>query len=434
MYEKVSFKSQVAEIAKPVENNFIVAKDVDVIEPKKASKVKVAASFGRFHHKMESDVIVQDGILDNFRNCVRDVLPEDSLLSHNYLVTDTIVDELYGEHVLKEMLAAKLNVTKLVVPAETSDESGESSTEMHKTLGVLSGLIDQVLDGGIDKHSCIISLGGGVVNNLCGFLASTLYRGIKLVHITTTMMGQADAAIDFKQAVNHPKGKNLVGAYYPASAIVCDPSTLTTLSDRHILNGLSECIKHAFTQSAELMDYILTGLANLRDTKYLETVVSLTVAHKAPTLTNYHDSDFNEICPQYGHAIGHAVEHLTWKPNCGPPLLHGEAIAIGMCASAEIAYILGICTEEVVDEHYEIFQKAGLPVFVPETLSMDEMVDKLTYDKHYVRSQATIGMITSVGNMYQDEETGKYGIPIDDELLRLGLSANIARRNAALNQ
>mmetsp|Transcript_7355 Transcript_7355/g.13277 ORF Transcript_7355/g.13277 Transcript_7355/m.13277 type:complete len:438 (-) Transcript_7355:1031-2344(-) len=437
MFEKVNYKEQVAEVAKPFENFGVIGKDIShSLSGKKIKNgnVKVAASFGRYHHKMETDVIVQDGILDNFRDSVREILPQESLLSKNYLITDSIVDELYGEHVLKEMQAADLQVFKLIVPAESSDESGESSAEMHKTLEVLSGLIDQVLESGIDKHSCIISLGGGVVNNICGFLASTLYRGIKLIHITTTMMGQADAAIDFKQAVNHPKGKNLVGAYYPASKVICDPSTLTTLSDRHLLNGLSECIKHAFTQSSELMDYIMTGICNLRDTKYLETVVSLTVAHKAPTLTHYHDSDFNEICPQYGHAIGHAVEHLTWKDGCGPPLLHGEAIAIGMCASAEIAYILGICEKEVVDEHYEIFQRAGLPVFVPECLSIDAMVDKLTYDKHYVRSQATIGMITSVGDMYQDEATGNYGIPINDELLRAGLIANINRRTNSISQ
>eukprot|EP00182_Erythrolobus_australicus_P007059 CAMPEP_0185829142 /NCGR_PEP_ID=MMETSP1353-20130828/68_1 /TAXON_ID=1077150 /ORGANISM="Erythrolobus australicus, Strain CCMP3124" /LENGTH=429 /DNA_ID=CAMNT_0028526895 /DNA_START=121 /DNA_END=1410 /DNA_ORIENTATION=- len=390
--------------------------------------VSVTANFSRYHHKMSTDVIVQDGILANWSSAVRQVLPKDSLLSNNYLITDAIVDELYGEHVLSEMKKADLKVFKLVIPAEACDESGESSAEMHKTLGVLSWVIDQVLEHGIDKHSCIVSLGGGVVNNLCGFLASTLYRGISLVHITTTMMGQADAAIDFKQAVNHSKGKNLVGAYYPAKAVVCDPATLTTLSDRHILNGLSECIKHALTQSEDLLDFILAGVHDLHDTSFLERVVSLTVQHKAPTLTNYHDSDFNEICPQYGHAIGHAVEHISWAEGRGPALLHGEAIAIGMCASAEIARLSGYCSQRVVDLHYEVFQRVGLPVYLPSNIGLDECVDKLTYDKHYVRAKATMGFVVEVGEMYVDEITGKYGVAIEDDLLKRGLEMNIKRR------
>ncbi|KAA8492247.1 2-deoxy-scyllo-inosose synthase [Porphyridium purpureum] len=394
----------------------------------KQKKAPVTAHFGRYHKKMETDVIVKDGILRQFRHYARSVLPQESHLSKNYVVTDSIVDELYGDMVLCEMRAAGLNVDKLVMPADACDESGESSAEMHKSLSTLSWMIDSILDSGIDKHSCIVSLGGGVVNNLCGFLASSLYRGISLVHITTTMMGQADAAIDFKQAVNHPRGKNLVGSYYPACKVVCDPATLTTLSDRHLLNGLSECIKHAITQSPEMLEYILAGIHNMRDTKYLEAVVRMTVEHKAPTLTDYHASDFNEMCPQYGHAIGHAVEHLSWTPGYGPALLHGEAIAIGMCVSAEIAYIMDLCDESVVDKHYEIFEKAGLPVYIPSTMTLTEVLEKLTYDKHYLRCKPTMGLVTQIGNMHLDEENKCYGIKIDEEILNAGMEANIERR------
>ncbi|KAA8495681.1 3-dehydroquinate synthase [Porphyridium purpureum] len=414
-----------------VDKSPLVAATVSKPEQKvlvKQKEAPVTAHFGRYHKKMETDVIVKDGILMDFRHYAKSVLPEDSHLSKNYLVTDRIVDELYGDQVLNEMRAAGLDVEKLVMPADNCDESGESSAEMHKTLKVLSWMIDSILDMGIDKHSCIVSLGGGVVNNLCGFLASSLYRGISLVHITTTMMGQSDAAIDFKQAVNHPRGKNLVGSYYPASKVVCDPATLTTLSDRHLLNGLSECIKHAITQSKDMLDFILDGIHDMRNTKYLEAVVRMTVEHKAPTLTDYHDSDFNEMCPQYGHAIGHAVEHLSWHEGFGPALLHGEAIAIGMCVSAEIAYIMDLCDEAVVDKHYEIFEKAALPVHIPSNMTLDLVLEKLTYDKHYLRCKPTMGLVTDIGNMHLDEENMCYGIKIDEEILLSAMEANVERR------
>lgn len=166
----------------------------------------------------------------------------------------------------------------------------------------------------------------------------------------------------------------------------------------------------------------------MRDTKYLETVVRQTVEHKAPTLTDYHASDFNEMCPQYGHAIGHAVEHLSWQPGYGPAMLHGEAIAIGMCVSAEIAYIMDLCDEDVVDRHYEIFSKAGLPTCIPENMTLDKVLEKLTYDKHYVRCKPTMGLVHKIGMMHLDDENDCYGIKIDEEILQAGMEANVQRR------
>lgn len=136
----------------------------------------------------ESNIIVEAGILDRLAETGREVIPERSWNSNNYLVTDAIVDELYSDKVLSGLHAAGLKVFKIVIPSDDMDGTGESSTERHKTLSTFSSVVDQILERGIDKHSCIISLGGGVVSNICGFIASCLYRGIVLVHISTTMM------------------------------------------------------------------------------------------------------------------------------------------------------------------------------------------------------------------------------------------------------
>jgi 3-dehydroquinate synthase len=162
------------------------------------------------------------------------------------------------------------------------------------------------------KKLCIILLGGGVVNNLCNFVASSLYRGIPLVHITTSMMGMMDAAIDFMQAVNHHLGKNLLGAYYPATTILIDPEVLETLSKRHILNGISEALKHTLCQSREITEAIVGLLRQdlnkaLRDPEYLEMVCCQCIDHKVPTLIHYMASDFNEMVPQYGQAMSMGV-------------------------------------------------------------------------------------------------------------------------------
>jgi 3-dehydroquinate synthase len=292
---------------------------------------------------------------------------------------------------------------------------------------------DTILDNGISKNSCIISLGGGVVNNLCGFLASSLYRGITLVHITTSMMGMTDAAIDFKQAVNHHLGKNLLGSYYPATTIVIDPEVLETLSKRHILNGISEALKHALCQSREITEAIVGPLRRnlnkaLRDPEYLEMVCRQCIDHKVPTLIHYKDSDFNEMVPQYGHAIAHAIEHLSFH-NGGEvsPLLHGEAVAIGMCVTVEVSKMLGYCNQKTVDEHYKYVNESGLPVCIPDGLEIDAIQEKLCYDKHYVK-KPTMGLLSEIGLMHCKED-GSYSVEVDNDVIRGALEANIARRS-----
>jgi 3-dehydroquinate synthase len=298
-------------------------------------------------------------------------------------------------------------------------------------LDTFASTCDKILANGISKNSCIISLGGGVVNNLCGFLASSLYRGITLVHITTSMMGMTDAAIDFKQAVNHHLGKNLLGSYYPATTIVIDPEVLETLSRRHILNGISEALKHALCQSREITEAIVGPLRQdlnkaLRDPEYLEMVCRQCIDHKVPTLIHYKDSDFNEMVPQYGHAIAHAIEHLSFHAGGKvSPLLHGEAVAIGMCVTVEVSKMLGYCGQKTVDEHYKYVQDAGLPVCIPEGLELDTIQEKLCYDKHYVK-KPTMGLLSEIGHMHCKED-GSYSVEVDNNIIRGALEANIAR-------
>ena len=411
--------------------------DLSIIQPKATVGLVDEESvyrnrFAREGRPLDSSIIIESGIIRRLEKRAKEVVPAKCHEAKNYLVVDAIVDKLYGDKVLKGFNDGGIETYKIVVPADAVDESGNPSAERHKTLSVFSQCADKILENGISKNSCIISLGGGVINNLCGFLASSLYRGITLVHITTSMMGMTDAAIDFKQAVNHQLGKNLLGSYYPASNIVIDPEVLETLSERHILNGISEALKHALCQSREMTEALVQPLKNsfgaLRNPEYLETVCRQCIDHKVPTLNHYHESDFNEMVPQYGHAIAHAIEHLSFHTEGVSPLLHGEAVAVGMCITAEVAKALGVCDQKTVDEHYEYIRDAGLPIYVPPGLTIEAIQNKICYDKHYVK-KPIMGLISSIGHMYC-QPNGSYAVEVENDTIKGALEANIARRES----
>ena len=381
---------------------------------------------------LDSNIIIENGGIRKLKTRAKEYVPEKCHEAKNYLIVDEIVDALYGDKVLEGFNSGGIETYKIIVPADAVDESGNPSAERHKTLANFSDCADKILSSGISKNSCIISLGGGVVNNLCGFLASSLYRGITLVHITTSMMGMTDAAIDFKQAVNHRLGKNLLGSYYPASNIIIDPELLQTLSKRHILNGISEALKHALAQSREMTEAIVNPLFEdfhkaLRDPEYLEMVCRECIDHKVPTLIHYNKSDFNEMVPQYGHAVAHSIEHLSFHSKGVSPMLHGEAVAVGMCVTAEVGRILGVCDDSTVDDHYKYISQAGLPTFVPDGLSLDAIQHKLSYDKHYVK-KPTMGLMAEVGHMHC-QPNGSYSVEVDNDVIEKALLANMKRRD-----
>lgn len=387
--------------------------------------------FNRPGKMLHSDVILAKGCLIKLSSFAKKILPYGAEDADNYIITDSVVDELYGDLVVKGFTDAGISVKKIVISVDVEN----IEDEVHKSTNVLMRCCDEILESGISKTSCIISLGGGVINNIAGVVASLLYRGIGLIHIPTTMMAMIDAAIDFKQAVNHDLGKNLIGSYYPASSIVIDPCVLETLSSRHILNGLSEGIKHGFTQSRAILNDIVLPLKenydmNIRDIDYLSDVCQKVIDLKIPTLINYHDSDYNEMCPQYGHAVGHAIEHLSQHDERHKTLYHGEALAIGMCVCAEISFLAGLCKQEVVDEHYSLMIDAGLPVYMPNTMSIEEVARKLMYDKHYLKAMHT-GLVSEVGVMAENGDS--YSWKVEKGILEEALLRNNQRRDQAFS-
>lgn len=364
-------------------------------------------SFSHFYRdkRMTTDIFFERGIVRKINEL--QIIPESAASSPHFIITDSKVDRLYGEEVLKGFLDAGFDVKKFVI------EEGESS----KNIKEFTLLADKIFSYGIDKESIIISLGGGVVNNIAGVLASTLYRGVGLIHIATSAMSQFDASLDFKQAINSTAGKNLIGSYYPASKIIIDPEVLTTLDERHIRNGLAESIKHALVQDKEFVTYLNENANNFKDIDFLETVGRKTIELKVPLLSGDVNDDRNEMLPQYGHSVGHAVEHLS-----SYKLLHGEAISIGMCVSAEIARLLGFCEDNVVELHYEIAKRYKLPTKVPTKMSPEDVCDMIRYDKHHHKGLPHMALVSGIGSVWHDGSV--YGVPIDYEVLSSAIVIN----------
>lgn len=392
--------------------------------------------FARQGKELRTEVIIRRGLLepDELASNGRHLLPDKCWGAPIHVVTDEAVNALYGDQVVEGLAAAGFIVHKVLIETDV-DESGETSTEHFKTVESLMRCSDLILERGITKHSAIVSLGGGVVNNLAGVLAGMLYRGITLVHLPTTTMSAFDAALDFKQAINHSLGKNLLGCYYPATTIAIDPDALSTLSERHSLNGVAEALKHGLTQSTELTNMIVQPLREgdpykvIKDGAYMERLCKAALEIKAPTLDDYNNSDFNEFCPQYGHAVAHSVEHMSWSSKAHQPLLHGEAVAIGMCVSAEVALLKGVCTQAVVDAHYDLIGATGLPVYVPRTMEIAPLIRQMRFDKHTVKNP-TMGLVAEIGGMAMSPSGDSYAFDASEEELTAAIEANMKRRDA----
>ncbi|KAJ1425305.1 3-dehydroquinate synthase-domain-containing protein [Ochromonadaceae sp. CCMP2298] len=389
-------------------------------------------SFGRRGKDLHSDIFVKKGVLQQVALYYRQFLPEACLDAKNYVVVDEICDELLdiNKYFVEALASVGVECEKIVVPSAVADEAGETSTEPYKNNEVFTNCVGTILTKGISKHSCIISVGGGVVNNMCGVLAGMIYRGVHLVHFTTTTMGMLDAALDFKQAINHELGKNLLGCYYPAEKIIIDPECCRSLSVRHIRNGIAEALKHGLCQSLELVNAICDpvrefGESAFHDPQYIEDICKMSIEIKVPTLDHYSESDFNEMCPQYGHSVGHAVESVSWT-HSHEALLHGEAVSIGMCVSAEIAYARGYCDKECLEDHYRHILDVGLPAYIPATITTDMILKKMTYDKHYVKVPS-MGLTAEIGEMAYDRANTSFSFGVTNEELLAAFEANMAR-------
>lgn len=360
---------------------------------------------------VDTQILVGRGLLEGPEQLPIALIPEESATSPVFVFTDETVGRLHGERFIGKLRRAGYDVHAVVVA------DGEES----KTLSNYVYLTERVLARGIDERSILISLGGGAVCNVCGMVASTLYRGIGLVQVPTTLMAQCDAAISHKQAVNGAHGKNLVGAYYAPRLIVADIDVLATLEDWRIPDGLAEVVKHALGQDREYADLLLGYEGSLRDPDFLELVVRRNVALKSTLMAEDPTELAAGMVLQYGHTVGHPVEFLS-----GYALSHGQAVAIGMVVAARVARLLGACDDELVALHERLIRRYELPTAIPRSMRIPDILDAMRYNKRHLTEGARMALLRGLGELWCVD--GEYAIPVAEDVLVGALESSMEGR------
>jgi 3-dehydroquinate synthase len=328
------------------------------------------------------------------------LIPDESASSPCFVFTDETVHELHGRRFVAGLKELGYDVHCLVLPI------GEGA----KSMANYAYLVERVLARGVDERSVFLSLGGGVICNVCGFVASTLYRGLDLVHLPTTLMAQCDAAVSHKQGINGAHGKNLVGTYFAPRLVAIDIDVLATLSDALVADGMAEVVKHALGEDAEYAEMLLAHRGPARDPDFLEEVVGRNVALKS-ALMRHDPHEKNEgMVLQYGHTVGHAVEHLS-----GYRLSHGQSVAIGMVVAAEVSTLMGAAPRELVAAHRELLERYGLPTRMPDAIATADVVAAVRYGKRYLTEGTRMALLAGVGTLWRVD--GEYAIPVSDRVL-----------------
>jgi len=236
--------------------------------------------------------------------------------------------------------------------------------EQAKTLATVEDLCRQWARWGLTRADAVVAVGGGLVTDTAGFAAASYHRGVPVVHVATTLLGQIDAAIGGKTAVNLPEGKNLVGAYWQPSAVLCDTEVLATLPEREYRSGLGELAKYHFLGGGDL------------DALPLDERVAACVAIKAALVAGDEREGGRRAVLNYGHTLGHAIEIAG-----AHDLRHGEAVAVGLVFAAELALRLGRLDAAAVAEHRRVVEAYGLPSALPAGLGTSSLIDLMGRDK-----------------------------------------------------
>ncbi len=327
--------------------------------------------------------------------------------------------------VISDTTVARLHADAIVAqfPTERTRLFTIPPGEQEKTRARWAELTDALLEWGAGRDTTVIAVGGGVIGDLAGFVASTFMRGLPVIQVPTTLLAMVDASVGGKTAVDTPFGKNLVGAFHNPSAVVIDPEVLVTLPDDILRSGLAEMIKHGVIADASYFDAVLAVADALREhgaaaPDFIATITTLitgSVRIKADVVAeDSREGGLRQIL-NFGHTIAHAVERVL-----NFELLHGDAVAIGMVAEARIAESIGLAREGLVVAIADAVERAGLPSRIPAGISLEEVISATHGDKKARSGAARYSLPRGIGEMEAAE--GKWAIAVSDEVVMAALS------------
>ena len=285
------------------------------------------------------------------------------------IVSNPPVAELYGDQVRESLENAGYDTATVLIP----------EGEAHKNTASLGLIYDALVEHRFDRSATLIALGGGVIGDVTGFAAATFLRGIGYVQIPTTLLAQVDASVGGKTAVNHERGKNLIGAFHQPRLVVVDLDTLRTLPRREYAAGMAEVIKYGIIEDAaffvfleEKMDALLGIHANA-----VEHAVASSCRIKAAVVEQDERETDRRAILNFGHTIGHALEAFTGYER----FLHGEAVAVGMIQAAALSAGQGLCSAAELRRIEALVRGAGLPSRIPDDIALDDLIAGMALDK-----------------------------------------------------
>lgn len=288
--------------------------------------------------------------------------------------------------ILKETLASSHALDICLLP----------DGEQYKTLETYAQVIDQLMSRRHNRTTTLLALGGGVVGDITGFAAATYQRGVGFVQIPTTLLAQVDSSVGGKTGVNHPGGKNMLGAFYQPGCVLIDTDVLNSLPEREFSAGLAEVIKYGLIWDGEFFSWLEGNMSALRakDQEALVLAIKKSCEIKAVVVAQDEQEKGLRAILNFGHTFGHALEKLTGYTR----YLHGEAVAIGMVLAADLSHRMGLLSERDVERTKSLLLASGLPVCVDQDMNAESMLGAMGMDKKVVDGVLRLILIDAIGS------------------------------------
>ena len=300
------------------------------------------------------------------------------------VVTNTTVAPLYLQRFSNSLRNAGVEVVEIVLP----------DGEQYKHWESLNTIFDVLLEQRCERSTTLIALGGGVIGDMTGFAAASYQRGVPFIQVPTTLLAQVDSSVGGKTAINHPRGKNMIGAFYQPKLVLIDTDLLNTLPDRQLRAGLAEIIKIGLIRDLAFLEWLEVNLERIleRDPNALEYAICCSCKNKAEVVVADEHENGERALLNLGHTFGHAIEtgmgYGEW--------LHGEAVAVGTMMAAELSCQLGWINDSDVKRVERLFVRAGLPIVGP-AMASDRYLELMQHDKKVLDGRLRLVLFKQIG-------------------------------------
>lgn len=326
-------------------------------------------------------IVIANGTLSGIGNA----LAESGYRGRVALISNPTVYDLYGKSVATSLRGAGFDLCEVLVP----------DGEEYKSLDSAGLIYTELLKARLDRKSVLVALGGGVIGDLTGFVASTFMRGIDFIQVPTTLLAQVDSSVGGKTGVNHALGKNMIGTFWQPRLVWIDVATLRTLPQREFFSGLAEVIKYGVIWDEDFFCFLEREKEKIlaHDSAVLVRLISRSCEIKAEVVSKDEREAGLRAILNYGHTIGHAVETATGYTR----YLHGEAVAIGMVSAALLAHLLGLIDRQQAERIRALIRGYGLPDVIPESVGFEKMLSGMQLDKKTVSGALTFVLPEKIG-------------------------------------